>query len=67
MKTMNLGDILTDDEINRAILLRNRKDVRDQLIRPNMGRINASLGQENDADYLSFAVEYVMKKAGKWA
>jgi hypothetical protein len=67
MKQMTLHDFLTEAEITKAAKLGDRKAVRDQLITPNMERINAALGQENDPDYLSFCVEYVMRAAGVWA
>lgn len=66
-KTMTLQDFLTHAEIDKAVRLGDRVKVRDQIIAPNMARINAQLGQENDPDYLAFAVEYIMKKAKKWA
>ena len=36
------------------------KDFMEQVIVPNIDRINAALGQENDPGYLAYAVEYVM-------
>lgn len=36
--------------------------VREVIIEPNIERINKALGQENDAMYLAFVVEYVMTK-----
>jgi phosphatidylserine/phosphatidylglycerophosphate/cardiolipin synthase-like enzyme len=65
-RQITLYDFLTDDEIAQAVELRDRKAVRDQIIVPNMERINAALGQENDADYLAYAVEYVMQASGRW-
>lgn len=66
MKTITLHDFLSDEEISRCIRLRSRKRVLDEILRPNMERINTRLGQENDATYLSYCVEYVMNKAGSW-
>ena len=37
-----------------------RKRIRDEIIKPNIDRINKALGQENDPDYLAYAVEYSM-------
>jgi hypothetical protein len=65
-KTMTLPDFLTPNEINLAVTLKDRVLVRDEIIKPNMERINTSLGQENDADYLAYAVEYVMNQMGYW-
>ena len=66
IRTLTLYDFLTDREVKRAIKLGNRVKVRDELIIPNMERINKALGQENDPDYLSYAVEYVMTTSGTW-
>jgi hypothetical protein len=66
MKTVTLQDFLTEDEINQCLLLKDRKRVQAEIIEPNMERINTALGQENDAAYLSFMVEYVMTTAGAW-
>jgi hypothetical protein len=57
---------LTANEIALAVTLKDRVLVRDEIIKPNMTRINAALGQENDADYLAYAVEYVMNQMGYW-
>jgi hypothetical protein len=65
-KTMTLPDFLTANEIALAVTLKDRVLVRDEIIKPNMTRINAALGQENDADYLAYAVEYVMNQMGYW-
>lgn len=66
MKTVTLHDFLTEDEIQAAIQLCDRKKVRDEIIVPNMARINEALGQENDADYLALMVEYVFVRAEVW-
>lgn len=71
MKRVTLADFLTDAEIARAmaILAETRGDyslhakLRDELIAPNTARINAALGQESDADYLAYAVEFVLESA----
>lgn len=66
MKTITVGQFLTDQEIAKAIKIF-REDhsnfherVRTEIIEPNIGRINAALGQDNDARYLTYAVEYAM-------
>lgn len=66
-KSITLADFLTPEEIDRAIRLRDRKKVRDEIVLPNMARINEELGQENDPDYLAYAVEYVMTRSGYWS
>jgi len=66
-RTITLFDFLTEDEIQKAANLQDRLAVRDQIISPNMGRINKTLGQENDPNYLSYCVEYIMRTAGHWS
>jgi hypothetical protein len=64
-KRITIGDFLTDGEITRAMQLykSDRANfhtvVLEQIIRPNMARINQALGQENDPDYLAYMVEWV--------
>jgi len=66
MKTFNITQILTKDEINKAWHLHNTlpeslfaEAVDNQLIKPNMERINKALGQENDSRFLAYAVQFV--------
>jgi hypothetical protein len=66
MKTITIDQFLTESELRLAVRLKDRIKVRDQILIPNMARINRVLGQENDADYLAFCVAYVMVKAGEW-
>ena len=37
----------------------------DEIIRPNLQRINATLGQENDPLYLAYVVEYTFIQTRK--
>jgi hypothetical protein len=61
MKTAKLSDFLTDDQLRRCInLFPNREVIRDQIIKPNLAVINQKLGQENDPDYLSYAIVYAI-------
>lgn len=67
MKTVKLSDFLTDDEIRLAIklyenkaILSYAKEVMEQITRPNIARINESLGQMNNPMYLAYAIEYAM-------
>jgi hypothetical protein len=70
MKKFSLSDILTDPEIETC--LRMYRDNRstfherclNEIVRPNMERINKALGQENDARYITYAIEYVIGQAG---
>ncbi len=80
-RTIALSDVLTPSEIARArALYREQSDetfntrVVRELIAPNMARINKALGQENDARYIGYAVEYCLmnrpekRKTGpKWS
>jgi hypothetical protein len=66
MKQVAISDFLTDAEIEKAIKLKSQKAVREQIIEPNIERINQTLGQENDPAYLAYAVEYVLRRAGYW-
>ena len=74
MKTMTLGQFLTRDEIDQCWKLwrtlegtgRFASTVAKDIIEPNLARINAALGQENDARYLAYGVEYVfMQQTGR--
>jgi hypothetical protein len=60
MRSISLGDFLTDEELLRISMIMDRKRIRDEIIKPNIDRINKALGQENDPDYLAYAVEYSM-------
>tara|TARA_R110000868_G_scaffold198338_1_gene444667 strand:+ start:270 stop:497 length:228 start_codon:yes stop_codon:yes gene_type:complete len=63
-RSITIGDFLTDKEIKRALSLYRKtpekfhKLCKEKIIAPNIERINAKLGQENDQDFLAFAVEY---------
>jgi hypothetical protein len=65
MKHFNIAQILTETEIDKAWQLYQSvpeslfaEAVDNQLIKPNMERINKALGQENDSRYLAYAVEF---------
>ena len=61
VKTISIGDMLTDEQIQRCgALYPSRERIRDEVILPNMAEINRRLGQENDPDYLSYAIVYVL-------
>lgn len=72
MKSITIGDILTNAEIERAMELYRQyngtgtfaRRVAEEVIRPNMERINRNLGQENDPVFLAYAVEYIFGRAG---
>lgn len=73
-RTVTLGQFLTREELRACDRLwrlhgsigRGFTDaVLTDIITPNMARINAALGQENDARYLAYMVEYVFVATGK--
>jgi hypothetical protein len=67
-KTITIDQFLTPSEIKRAREL--YRELRGsgkfaatmdaEIITPNLARINKALGQENNARYLAYAVEYVL-------
>lgn len=60
-KMVKLPDFLTHEQIRKCVrLYPDRKKIRDEVIIPNMAEISRKLGQENDPDYLSFAIVYVI-------
>lgn len=72
MKQVALKDFLTAEQIEKARLVhkaapptRLHKWLVEQVIRPHMDEINRKLGQENDEDYLAYAVEYALTQAAK--
>lgn len=73
-KTITIHDFLTEKEIARALKLYQaaapgtfNRTIVAKIIEPNMARINRALGQENDARYLGYAVEYVFSQAQRRA
>lgn len=63
MKTATLGEILTPAQLRRCQeLYPDRQRIRDEVIIPNMSQINSKLGQENDPDYISWAIIYALGK-----
>lgn len=72
MKMVSIGDFLTKEQIEKARLVhkaapptRLHKWLVEQVVRPHMKEINAKLGQENDEDYLAYAIEYALTQAAK--
>jgi hypothetical protein len=69
-KHISIADFLTEAEIEQAITIYKTaapgtfaRLVAEQIITPNMARINKALGQENDSRYLAYAVEHVLNQA----
>jgi hypothetical protein len=62
-RQVRLQDFLTPDEIRRAREVQTAKRICDEIIKPQMHRINEALGQDNDPLYLAYSVEYVIGRA----
>ena len=66
MKSITIADFLTEAEISQAVRMWTEdprtfhKRVLTEILEPNMARINKALGQENDASYLAYMLEYVI-------
>ena len=63
MKYVSLGQFLTDDQIAECVKYHPDKNlIRDKVIIPNIEIINKKLNQENDADYLAYAIVFILGK-----
>lgn len=70
MKTIELGKLFTVDELKRAASIFATETwahqrIVDEIVTPKMAHINAVTGQENDAGYIAYALEYALRKGGK--
>ena len=65
MRLIKLSDFLTTRELRRIIFLRTAKAIHDEIIQPNIERIDKALGQKNDPMYLAYLCEYVLSQASK--
>jgi hypothetical protein len=73
MKNITIDQFLTPAEIERAITLyktlagsgKFAATIDEEIITPNMPRINKALGQENNSRYLAYAVEFVIGEVAK--
>ena len=61
-RTVTINDFLTPQQIARCVELTNARAIRDNVIAPNLKRINEKLGQENDPMYLAYLVEYAISR-----
>jgi len=65
MKTLSLGQMFTDEEIDHACRLfaehakggKFASIVEEEVVKPNIERINKATGQENDTRYLAYVLE----------
>ena len=68
MKQASLSDFLMSDQIDKALCIWREdnanfhKRVVDEIIMPALPDINRKLGQENNADFLAYAMEYVFNQ-----
>lgn len=62
-KMVNIGDFLTDAQVQECIKLKTANMICVRVILPNIKEINEKLGQENNAMYLAYAVEYALTQA----
>ncbi len=60
MNRTTVTAFLTGEEIEHAKALRHAKLICDEIIQPNIDRINKALGQRNDPMYLAYGVEHVV-------
>lgn len=63
MKTVAVTDFLTQHELALAYKLKKADAIYNEITLPNIARINETLGQENDAKYLAYAIENVVAQA----
>lgn len=64
-RMVSLGSFLTTVQIRQCEKLKTAKRICEEVIKPNLAAINRKLGQENDAMYLAYMVEYALTVAGK--
>lgn len=71
IKTFRVADIFTPYQLQRAqVILSDGENVHRRIlaeaIEPFMEDINAKTGQENDADYMAYALEWVVQQLPGW-
>lgn len=69
---ISLGDFLTEEEIERALKLYRQsshynfaKLCDEQIVTPNIERINKKLKQQNDPRYLAYAIQYCIEQVAQ--
>ena len=58
MKT--LKDLFTRKELRKIAKLKHAKAICEQVVQPNIERINKVVGQENDPMYIAYMCEHAM-------
>lgn len=65
-KTVTLKDFLTETETQKCVELYPDIDaIENQIIKPNIDRINRKLNQENNTRYLAYMVMYAIQESGQ--
>jgi hypothetical protein len=64
MKQVAITDFLTEAQLERCVQLGNATDICREVIQPSMVEIDKKLGQKNDAKYLAYMVEFVLRETG---
>jgi hypothetical protein len=62
---VKLTAFLSNAQIDQAVDLGTADAIRRRIIEPNIGQINARLGEEHDPRYLAYAVETAIAFARK--
>lgn len=66
MKTISLEALFVESTQRLIVKNKDRPDFHDwcltTIVKPNMERINEMLGQENDPDYIAYAIEYLAQQ-----
>lgn len=65
VKRVTINDFLTWDEILQAQKLKDAEPICEEIIKPNIDRINRILKQQNDPMYIAYAVEFVINQTKK--
>lgn len=65
MPITTLSKFLTSSELETCWNLKQARLICEQVIKPNLARINQALGQENDPMYLAYAVEYAISQIAR--
>lgn len=60
MKTITLKDLFNRKELRLIAKLKYAKAICEQVVQPNIERINKVVGQENDPMYIAYMCEHAM-------
>lgn len=71
-RKVTISQFLTEEEVQRAMDMHKQtrdspttlhRKLVDEIIKPNIRRINADLGQANDPAYLGYMLEYALDRS----